>query len=84
MEELYAKYPELKANDFYLTGESYAGKYVPMFAVTILDSNAKKAAEDIINLKAVMIIDPYTVPVLQRTTMFYIGQATNILDDTNL
>jgi len=39
MKAFYKKYPELKTNDFLITGESYGGKYVPLFAVTILDYN---------------------------------------------
>ena len=30
--EFYKAYPEFKANELYLAGESYAGKYVPMLA----------------------------------------------------
>ena len=32
-------YPELKQNDFHLTGESYAGKYLPLFAYYVLEYN---------------------------------------------
>lgn len=38
------KYSDLRSNDFYLTGESYAGKFVPMFTRIILEAN-KKASE---------------------------------------
>lgn len=39
MYEFYKMYPDLLASDFILTGESYAGKYVPKFAVEILQAN---------------------------------------------
>lgn len=39
MQAFYSKYPALKQNDFYISGESYAGVYIPMFADQILTSN---------------------------------------------
>ncbi|KAH7038787.1 Alpha/Beta hydrolase protein [Linnemannia elongata] len=39
MDQLYTRYPELKKADLFLTGESYAGKYVPALAYAILQSN---------------------------------------------
>ena len=33
-------YPEFKASELYLTGESYAGIYVPLFAEQIVNYNA--------------------------------------------
>jgi carboxypeptidase C (cathepsin A) len=32
---IYIEFPELKSLPLYLTGESYAGKYVPYFAIAI-------------------------------------------------
>jgi cathepsin A (carboxypeptidase C) len=34
-----AKYPEFRMRDFYMTGESYAGKYLPLFTHDILEDN---------------------------------------------
>jgi carboxypeptidase C (cathepsin A) len=39
MDQFYARYPEQKNADLFLTGESYAGKYVPALAYAILESN---------------------------------------------
>jgi carboxypeptidase C (cathepsin A) len=84
MRAFYVKYPELKNNDFILTGESYAGKYVPHYAVTIINANVDAKPADKINLVSCMIIDPYTVPLLQRTSMYQVGQYLNILDQDNM
>jgi carboxypeptidase C (cathepsin A) len=37
MESFFAMYPELKENKFFITGESYAGVYVPTLAEAILN-----------------------------------------------
>jgi len=46
-------YPEFAKNDFFITGESYAGIYVPTLANRILDGNA--AGNPYVNLKGVAI-----------------------------
>jgi carboxypeptidase C (cathepsin A) len=38
--EFYRLYPQFKVVDLYLTGESYAGVYIPMFGDKILNGNA--------------------------------------------
>ncbi|KAL3651843.1 hypothetical protein CASFOL_004845 [Castilleja foliolosa] len=48
------RFPEYKHRDFYLSGESYAGHYVPQLAQTILDHN-HKANKSFINLKGIII-----------------------------
>lgn len=37
--QFYEMYPEMKTVDFHITGESYAGKYIPLFSKTILEAN---------------------------------------------
>jgi carboxypeptidase C (cathepsin A) len=44
--QFYEKYPELKANRLFLTGESYAGKYLPLFSYDILQYNKNLKPED--------------------------------------
>ncbi|KAD3338649.1 hypothetical protein E3N88_34170 [Mikania micrantha] len=52
LEKWLKKYPEYKSRDFYITGESYAGHYVPQLASLIVHSKAK------INLKGIGIGNP--------------------------
>ncbi|KAM7518304.1 hypothetical protein LguiB_017266 [Lonicera macranthoides] len=48
------RFPQYKTRDFFITGESYAGHYVPQLAYTILSKN-KHTNETIINLKGIAI-----------------------------
>ncbi|KAL8130568.1 hypothetical protein V2J09_019723 [Rumex salicifolius] len=37
----YEKFPELQLRDLFLTGESYAGHYIPQLAIALMDYNAQ-------------------------------------------
>ncbi|KAH6832001.1 serine carboxypeptidase-like 40 [Perilla frutescens var. hirtella] len=49
------RFPQYKTRDLYITGESYAGHYVPQLANTILLGNNITNQETVINLKGVAI-----------------------------
>uniref|UniRef100_A0A915LCD5 Carboxypeptidase n=1 Tax=Meloidogyne javanica TaxID=6303 RepID=A0A915LCD5_MELJA len=51
LKDFFNKYPSFKTNPFYLTGESYAGVYIPMLGVKILEG----IKDSKINLKGVAI-----------------------------
>jgi carboxypeptidase C (cathepsin A) len=55
--EFFKRFPELKDNDLYLAGESYAGIYIPWLAYRILDHNDALSpnSEERINLKGLAI-----------------------------
>lgn len=48
------RFPEYKNREFYISGESYAGHYVPQLAHNIISHN-KKAKKTIINLKGILV-----------------------------
>lgn len=48
------RFPEYKTRDFYITGESYAGHYVPQLASLILQKN-KVTNQTVINLKGIAV-----------------------------
>ncbi|XP_073285111.1 serine carboxypeptidase-like 45 isoform X1 [Primulina huaijiensis] len=52
LENWFDKFPEYKNRDFYISGESYAGHYVPQLANLIVQSKAE------INLKGIAIGNP--------------------------
>uniref|UniRef100_A0A9I9CX07 Carboxypeptidase n=1 Tax=Cucumis melo TaxID=3656 RepID=A0A9I9CX07_CUCME len=53
LERWFEKFPEYKNRDFFISGESYAGHYVPQLATLILRSKL-----NIFNLKAIAIGNP--------------------------
>ncbi|XP_047334664.1 serine carboxypeptidase-like 40 [Impatiens glandulifera] len=49
------RFPEYKSRDFYISGESYAGHYVPQLAHTIFQHNKSAKKNRFINFKGLMI-----------------------------
>lgn len=51
--QFFLLFPDLQKNEFYITGESYAGKYVPAIAYTIFKNNPSETVK--INLQGLAI-----------------------------
>lgn len=65
LELFYEKYPEFNTRKLILTGESYAGKYLPLFTHDILKYNENlNSSAKAIPLVTTMIGDPYVSPVI--------------------
>jgi len=82
----YNLFPQLKKNPFFITGESYAGKYIPYLATEIHNQNSliSPSNSSFINLVGMAIGDGWTDPLLQ--TGVYADQAYNLglLDETEV
>ncbi|KAI3923019.1 hypothetical protein MKW98_013553 [Papaver atlanticum] len=64
LQAFFAEHPQYAKNDFYITGESYAGHYIPAFAARVHQGN--KAKEGLhINLKGFAIGNGLTDPAIQ-------------------
>ncbi|XP_077249803.1 serine carboxypeptidase-like 42 [Tasmannia lanceolata] len=53
----YEKFPEFKSRDLFLTGESYAGHYIPQLAIALLNHN-KHSSDYKFKIKGVAIGNP--------------------------
>lgn len=64
LQAFYKEFPQFKANDFFVTGESYGGHYVPEIVNRVLDGNndANKTGDFTIPLKGWMVGNPWTDP----------------------
>lgn len=58
--QFFQLFPEVKDNKFFITGESYAGKYIPTLAYEIHKQNPSASVP--INLKGLFIGNGYTDP----------------------
>jgi len=70
------KFPELASLDFFITGESYAGVYIPTLAKEILDSTS-------LNLVGLAVGDPCTDNTAQADSMdaLWYGHKYGLVDD---
>ena len=53
--DFFTKFPSLKSHDFYVSGESYAGIYVPTLAYKILEYNNQTEEANKIKLKGIIV-----------------------------
>ncbi|OMO99755.1 Peptidase S10, serine carboxypeptidase [Corchorus olitorius] len=69
--------PLFKNRPIYITGESYAGKYIPAIGYYILKKNTRLADSERVNLRGVAIGDGFTDPETQDAThadnAYYLG-----------
>jgi carboxypeptidase C (cathepsin A) len=63
MLELYELHPEFKSVPFYIAGESYAGKFIPLFSHKIIEYNALNEAFKI-PLNGVLVGNPFAAPAI--------------------
>ncbi|XP_004506097.1 serine carboxypeptidase-like [Cicer arietinum] len=68
LQEFFKQHPDFVKNDFYITGESYAGQYIPALASRVRQGN--KDSEGIhINLKGIAIGNGMTNPLIQYPSL---------------
>ncbi|KAF2300035.1 hypothetical protein GH714_007089 [Hevea brasiliensis] len=75
------RFPHFKTRDFFITGESYAGHYVPQLAYTILQNN-KKTNQTIINLKGIAIGNAWVDDLIDAKGVYYLWSHALISDET--
>ncbi|KAJ8768608.1 hypothetical protein K2173_023512 [Erythroxylum novogranatense] len=64
LQAFFKRHPQFAKNDFYITGESYAGHYIPAFAARVHQGNKNKKGIHI-NLKGFAIGNGLTNPSIQ-------------------
>lgn len=77
--QFFQLFPDLQRNDFYITGESYAGKYVPAAAYRVHEENAK-GTKPFIPLKGIIIGDGLCDPATMVPQYPYVTQAFSLVD----
>uniref|UniRef100_A0A1B0D2X8 Carboxypeptidase n=1 Tax=Phlebotomus papatasi TaxID=29031 RepID=A0A1B0D2X8_PHLPP len=80
LRQFFQLFPELRKNSFYITGESYAGKYIPAAAFAIHERNQEATEDEVINLKGMAIGNGFSDPVHQLNYGDYLYQI-GLIDD---
>lgn len=84
IQQFFLLFPNLQKNDFYISGESYAGKFIPAMGMAI-HQDSKRANVDLkkpkINLKGMIIGNGFSDPINQLNFGDYFYQLGLI--DTN-
>ncbi len=85
LQAFFARHPEYRGCQLYITGESYAGKYIPSIATEIVKKNKEedpdnKADSDHINLAGIAIGDGWMDPRRQLKWVIDYGFNLGFLD----
>lgn len=77
LKAFFKEYSDYANRPFYISGESYAGKYIPLFAKYVVDQKPT-------TLTGVLIGNPYASPLIQRTSTHKVAQSLGIIDTYNM
>lgn len=78
--KFFEQFPQYKGNDFYITGESYAGHYVPQLSQAIVRYNSNRS-EKAINLKGYMVGNALTDDYNDHLGIFQFMWAAGMISD---
>ncbi|KAG5448136.1 Lysosomal protective protein [Clonorchis sinensis] len=70
------RFPQYKGRDFYITGESYAGVYVPLLTLRLLDNNFKD-----LNLKGIAVGNGYINKNFNDNSFLYYVYYHGLIDE---
>ncbi|XP_059635963.1 serine carboxypeptidase II-2 [Cornus florida] len=76
----FERFPQYKGRDFYITGESYAGHYVPQLSQAIVRHNSA-AGEKTINLKGYMVGNALTDDYHDHLGLFEFMWSAGMISD---
>lgn len=76
LEMWFARFPQYRQHDFYISGESYAGTYIPTLTVQLLQSQSG------INLKGLAIGNPCSDEIIDHNAFFSLVSTHDIIDAT--
>ncbi|VDD86716.1 unnamed protein product [Enterobius vermicularis] len=76
--QFFEEFPQFKENDFYVTGESYAGVYIPMLVDKILENYEQHP----INIKGLVIGNGVLDPDLRHNTFISYAYYHGFIDES--
>ncbi|CAA0835961.1 Serine carboxypeptidase-like 29 [Striga hermonthica] len=76
----FERFPQYKGSEFYITGESYAGHYVPQLSHAIVRHN-NKSGNEIINLKGFMVGNALTDDFHDHLGLFQFMWSVGMISD---
>ncbi|XP_022760726.1 serine carboxypeptidase-like 26 [Durio zibethinus] len=76
----FQRFPQFKTHDFFISGESYAGHYVPQLAELVYDRN-KDSKYPFMNLKGFMVGNPITNDYYDYTGIVDYAWSHSVISD---
>ncbi|GAB0097761.1 venom serine carboxypeptidase-like [Sergentomyia squamirostris] len=74
LQQFFTLFPDLRKRDFFLSGESYGGKFVPALGYYIHQQNSNATENEVIRLKGMAIGDGLSDPINQLNYGDYLFQ----------
>ena len=83
LQNFYTEFPQYKARELILTGESFAGKYLSYIAKSILDHNdSAHRSLDKINVRTLILSNPLVDVPTERLNQHHLGYSLGMYDDS--